>query len=72
MMRNGLLALCFQFFHQIVQEEVNQNGVNLDIWMISLDLPPDQLHAPYTTSFSVCQLKSSGVKWTGSKDTHAN
>lgn len=54
--RNCLLPLRLQVLHQIVQEEVNQNGIDFHLGMAAFDLSLDQLHTPNTARFAVGQL----------------
>lgn len=51
MMRNCFLALGFHFLHEVVQKEVNQNGIDFNIWMVPFDLPSDQLDTPNAAGY---------------------
>ena len=44
--RQRLLALCLQFLHGVVQEEVEQDRVHLRLRVLALDLAADLLDAP--------------------------
>ena len=45
--RQGLSPLFFHLFGVVVQVEVNQNCVDLGVWMLLQDLAPNHLDAPY-------------------------
>lgn len=49
MVRKRLLSFLFHFFHGVVQEKVDQNGIDVGFRVFPLDLPPDQLYTPDAT-----------------------
>lgn len=49
-MRCLFLPRHLPFLHGIIQKEINQDGVNLRIWMISENLSTNQLDAPNGTT----------------------
>ena len=46
MVRNALLSSSLQGFYGIIEEEVDQDGINLGLGMLAHNLPPDQLYTP--------------------------
>ena len=50
MMRNSTLTLRLQLLHRIVQEEINQDGIDFRSRMQTHDLAPDELDAPDTAA----------------------
>ena len=50
MMRYLFLSRQLSLFHCVVEEEVNQNRVDLRIWMGSQNLFAYQLNTPYATT----------------------
>lgn len=50
MMRDGLLPSSLKLLHLVVEEEVDQDGVDVRFRMLPPDFPLDQLYTPYTTS----------------------
>lgn len=49
-MRNRLLAGRFSFLSQIVQEEIDQNGVHRSLGVLLDDLPANELDTPDTVA----------------------
>lgn len=49
-MGNLLLSCRFDFLHRIVEEEVNEYGVDVCFWIHFDDLLSDHLHAPDTAT----------------------
>lgn len=62
MVRNRLLTLGLHFLHEVVQEEVDQDGIDLDVWMVPFDLSSDQLNAPDTAGCIVLFVRRSCVQ----------
>lgn len=52
MMRHRLLPSSLKLFHLVVEEEVNQDGVDMCFRMLSPDLSLYQFYTPYTTSYA--------------------
>jgi len=50
MMGYLVLSSTLSLLHRVVQKEIDQNSVNLRIWVNSQNLSSDQLHAPDATS----------------------
>ena len=50
MVRNALLSSSLQGFYGIIEEEVDQDGINLGLGMLAHNLPPDQLYTPDTAT----------------------
>lgn len=50
MMRNAFLPVRLHLFHRVVEEEVNQNGIDLHSWMLAQYFASDQLDAPDTAA----------------------
>lgn len=50
MVRQGLIASFLFLLGQVVQEEVEQNGVDPCIGLNLEDLPPEQLNRPYAAA----------------------
>ena len=46
MVRDALLTSRLYFLDCVIQEEVDQDGVDFGFWVVSLNLPPNQLDAP--------------------------
>lgn len=46
-MRNALFSFCFGFFDCVIEEEVDEDGVGVGVWVVFKNLPADQFHAPY-------------------------
>lgn len=53
--RDGFLTSGLQLLHEVVQEKVDQDGVDLDLRMGPFDISPNELHAPDAASFTDCQ-----------------
>src|SRR5687767_10139640 len=49
--RHRLFACRLQLFHGIIEEKVNQDGVDFCVRVLSLDLPAHKLYAPDATSY---------------------
>ena len=49
-MRNGLFAVLLPFFGQIVQEEIDQNGVDFRIRLKLQYLSAEEFNSPYTAA----------------------
>jgi len=49
-MRDALLASCLYFLDGVIKKEVNQDGVDVDIRMVSFYLPPDEFNTPDAAS----------------------
>ena len=47
-----VLSSTLSLLHRVVQKEIDQNSVNLRIWVNSQNLSSDQLHAPDATSYT--------------------
>jgi hypothetical protein len=62
MMWDCFLSPGLHVFHQIVQKEVYQDGIDFDFWVVPLDLPPDEFDTPDTASYPapVCQPRLPG------------
>lgn len=45
----GLFSLRLQLLHRIIQEKIDQNGIDLRIRMLAFDLAPDEFHHPNAT-----------------------
>lgn len=45
-MRDGRLTSLFLFLGQIVQEEVDQDGINFGTWIVPCNLSADHFHGP--------------------------
>lgn len=59
MVGNRLLAVGLHLLHQVVKEEIYQNGVDFHLGVISFDFPLDQLDTPYATSYTARQSNAS-------------
>jgi hypothetical protein len=49
-MREWFLACCFELFHLVVEEEVDQDGIDVGVGVQSFYFPAYQLDTPDTTS----------------------
>lgn len=56
MVGKGFLASGFHLFHLVIKEEINENGVDVGVWMSSHDFPPNELYTPYAACCSSCQF----------------
>lgn len=68
-MRDLLLTSELPLFHGIVQEEINQYGVDFSIWMVFQNLSSNQFNTPYTAAY---QPVSSLVVTLNQEDTPLN
>jgi hypothetical protein len=46
MMRNSRLTRFLLLFGQIVQEEIDQDSVDLGVWVLPQNLSPNHFHGP--------------------------
>jgi hypothetical protein len=46
MVGDQILASCFTLLDCIIEEKVDQNSIDLRIWMLAKNLFADKLHAP--------------------------
>ena len=50
MMGDAVLAFRLDFFHRIIEEEINENSIELRLRMLTFNLPPQLLNAPDAAS----------------------
>lgn len=50
MVGNGFLSRGFHLLDQVVEEKVHEDGVDLGLGVLSLDLPADEFYAPDAAS----------------------
>jgi hypothetical protein len=48
-----VLPIFLQLFHGIIQKEINQNGIELGLWVCLLNLPLDQFHTPDAAGYGL-------------------
>lgn len=70
MMRDGFLSFGFHLLHKVVQEEVDQDGVDLDLGVVPFDLSPDQFDTPDAAGCIrvVLLARQGAVTWARNKD----
>lgn len=54
MMRDGFLSFGFHLLHKVIQKEIDQDGVDLDLWMVPFDLSPNQFNTPDAAGCDSC------------------
>lgn len=52
MMGYLFLSSSLLLLYRIIKEEIYQNGIDLGIWVISDNLSTNQLHTPYTATYT--------------------
>jgi len=50
MMWNRLLPFLLPLLHGVVEKEIDQDGIDFCLWMVSLDLASNELNAPDTAT----------------------